>query len=192
MGERFDNGEAYKSILSERLYLKPTRNLLVFDTENKPFDGSLNDGMYSVIVHVTGIYIGSHGSTDKNASLQVGVKQIQYEPQSHTSLFAKPSQSVKSTAGTGEVSFKPLIKRRKVGSNESIGLVTENNFEKVDENFINKCDSSQFLWKYYLHMQRNKANGSFDLTSSDLLECTEQRLKTLLGVNWLIHLRNTQ
>ena len=52
-----------------------------FDLFKNPIDSDeLKRGRYMALVHVTGLYFGSHGATGKLASLQMKVVQLLFEP----------------------------------------------------------------------------------------------------------------
>ena len=192
--ESFENGEAYKAINNDKMYIK-TKDLLIFDKDGELYEEEVKNGTYSAILHVVGIYIGSHGSTGKHASLQVKVKQLQYEPLSNKCLFRSPTELVKAPKATSvaNLSFKqPLSKRRKVNRIEPLTLNT-NVFDDVDKNFITHCDDSDFLWKFYLHCQALITKGQSpedEMKVHKLVRSTEKQLKSLLGDDWLLECRN--
>lgn len=192
--EAFDSGEAYKSLNIDKLYLK-TKNLIIYDTEGDQYDGELKQGTYSAILHVVGIYIGSHGTTTKRASLQVKVKQLQYEPLADKCLFVKPTELMQSNkhSATGQLTFKqPLAKRRKVSNLEPLIINNDGTFDGVDKKFITKCEDAAYLWKFYLYCQKmiTKSQSGDKGETAQLVESTEKQLKSLLGDDWLMQCRN--
>lgn len=65
---------------SDFLYCKLAQGARCFDLDCHPLaPQSLAYGRYRVILHVKGIYIGSHGPTKALASLMIKVEQLQYE-----------------------------------------------------------------------------------------------------------------
>ena len=190
--DSFISKEAYKSLNNDKLYLK-TKDLQIYDIDGEIYDGELKQGTYSAILHVVGIYIGSHGSTDKRASLQVKVKQLQYEPQSNKCLFVKPTEitpSVKPTA-TAQVTFKqPLPKRRKPNSKDTLSVNIDGMYDKVDKTFIEECTDASFLWKFYLHCQAMVTKGHSNDETEHSIVNVEKQLMNLLGDDWLMHCRN--
>ena len=193
--DSFISKEAYKSLNTEKLYLK-TKDLQIYDINGEPYDEELKEGTYSAILHVVGIYIGSHGSTDKRASLQVKVKQLQYEPRFNKCLFVKPTEmtsNVKPSA-TAHLTFKqPLAKRRKANVKEALTVDIDGMYDKVDKQFIDECVDVPFLWKFYLHCQAMLARGQDNDESKhavEHVENVEKHLKNLLGDDWLMKCRN--
>lgn len=77
-----DEGIAYKELPDfDTLFLKLSEHFQAFDILSNPIDcDDLKRGRYMALVHVTGLYIGAHGSTGKLASLQMKVLQLVYEP----------------------------------------------------------------------------------------------------------------
>ena len=77
-----EEGKAYKTIPEyDSLFLKLSEYFQAFDPFMNLKDcDELKRGKYIALVHVTGIYLGAHGTTGKLASLQMKVIQIIHEP----------------------------------------------------------------------------------------------------------------
>lgn len=89
------------------LYVKVNQDAVVFNKMHMPIKREeLSYGDYRVMLHVKGIYIGTHGYGGKLASLQVRICQIQFIPVAIQCLFPsivsqqtieKPSEKVPET-----------------------------------------------------------------------------------------------
>jgi len=77
-----EEGVGYKELPEfDTLFLKLSDHFQAFDLFTNAMEcEDLKRGRYMGLVHVTGLYIGSHGSTGKVASLQMKVLQLVYEP----------------------------------------------------------------------------------------------------------------
>ena len=77
-----DEGNAYKDIPDfDSLFLRLSDNFQAFDLFENVMDvENLKRGRYMALVHITGLYLGAHGTTGKLASLQMKVLQLVYEP----------------------------------------------------------------------------------------------------------------
>lgn len=91
--KRFAKDDIYKSIDGDKLYLKFSNDYSCYDTDgNVMNDCELSAGDYTLILHVIGIYIGSHGSSSHMASLMVRIKQVQFSAKVQSEcLFIRPS-----------------------------------------------------------------------------------------------------
>lgn len=77
----FDNGTAWKDI--DKVYATFAQEWQAFDFMRKPVEcDKLDSGDYALLLQVTGVYMGSHGTSDKLASMQVKVIQVMYEAKS--------------------------------------------------------------------------------------------------------------
>ena len=78
----FEEGSAYKVIPEfDSLFLKLSDHFKAFDLLQNSVDcDELKRGRYKVLVHITGLYLGAHGTTGKLASLQMKVLQLLFEP----------------------------------------------------------------------------------------------------------------
>ena len=77
-----EEGKSYKTIPEfDSLFLKMSDHFQAFDSfQNVMECDDLKRGRYVALVHVTGIYLGAHGTTGKLGSLQMKVLQLVYEP----------------------------------------------------------------------------------------------------------------
>lgn len=77
-----EEGRSYKKIPEfDSLFLKLSDHFQAFDLfQNVMECDDLKRGRYIALIHVTGIYLGAHGTTGKLASLQMKVLQLLYEP----------------------------------------------------------------------------------------------------------------
>ena len=77
-----EEGKAYKTIPEyDSLFLKLSEYFQAFDPFMNLRDcDELKRGKYIALIHVTGIYLGAHGTTGKLASLQMKVIQLIHEP----------------------------------------------------------------------------------------------------------------
>ena len=90
--KKFENENVYKQLASAKLYLKLSKDSKYFNGKGEVIHRELSAGKYTLVLHVIGIFIGNHGSTPHQASLQVRIKQVQFEPQMQSeSLFIQPS-----------------------------------------------------------------------------------------------------
>ena len=89
----------------------------------------LKRGRYIALIHVTGIYLGAHGTTGKLASLQMKVLQLVYEPTAIDKcliLFEKKDEKVSETKESTEdtdnadADDSKQRKSRKRGNNEGM------------------------------------------------------------------------
>ena len=112
----------YKYINSDNIFVKLASDFHAFDNEKKPYSGELGYGAYKVILQVSGIYIGPHGSSEEKASLQLRVKQVMFDPTPSTEpLFLDSddnddddsNEDKDDEAGMTDMSVSSLLHRRK-------------------------------------------------------------------------------
>ena len=81
--------EPYKRMYDgPNIYIKLAHNVELYDMDNfdkgqyQPFTSNppLGEGMYMVLCEIPGVYIGSHNSNPKVASLQIRITQVVYRP----------------------------------------------------------------------------------------------------------------
>ena len=86
--KRFEKEDVYKQLSSDKLYLKFSKDWKCFNEKGEIIHRELTSGKYTLVLHIIGIFIGTHGSTPYLASLQAKIKQVQFEPQVQSeSLF---------------------------------------------------------------------------------------------------------
>ena len=93
-------------------YIKLARFAHAYNTDCQQISfNSLEYGRYRIVLHVRGIYIGSHGALDKLASLQNRIVQIQYDKIVMPCLFSSipiPNKSVAQLTPNSKSNAAPM------------------------------------------------------------------------------------
>ena len=75
----FETKEGYKQLQSDKVYLKFSKDWKCFNKKGEVINCDLTTGSYTLVLQIIGIFIGHHGSTSNIASLQVRIKQVQFD-----------------------------------------------------------------------------------------------------------------
>ena len=113
----FQIAEPYKKLTDKThddVFIKvDTENLRVFDFERNEIHlddiSKLQHGEYKVIIKICGIYIGSHGSIPKYASLQMKIIQIMYRQQFENDCYFTTDETTSLTTSSPPSPQLPLF-----------------------------------------------------------------------------------
>ena len=204
--KRFENENVYKELKSDKLYLKFSKDLKCFNEKGEVIHRDLTAGRYTLILHVIGIFIGNHGSTQYLASLQVKIKQVQFEPQSQTeSLFIQPTpphrrggtlskfdiDDLPTEVGDDESENLPRRKKRKVQkqvTSASTSNDDEDDDDDDDKDLVVRSKKARKLLKLF----RLNNYGTQHPTEEEqrdhdkFLESLDEQLCDLLGQDWQV------
>ena len=187
-GETFNRAKEsyYRYINTDNIFVKMASDFHAFDVNKKPYTGDFGYGSYKVIVQVTGVYIGPHGSSEEKASLQLRVKQVMHDPTpTEEPLFIDSDNDEDEeqgpTGGNGSISKSCLLTRRKRALHTFNIPITE---ERTHLDWINECDDADHLIEVY---DRNDY-GTQQPTEEDqeyhdaMMSLLRKRINTLKGV----------
>ena len=153
--KKLEEGSGFKDLPEfDTLFLKLSDHFQAFDVLSNPMDcDDLKRGRYMGLVHVTGLYIGAHGSTGKLASLQMKVLQLVYEPLPidkcliHIEDIATPSEP-KESNDAKEAKEVDESKKRTRRSRDSMKLKLRRQDAQTDlkSSFDSTLDEDTQMW----------------------------------------------
>ena len=191
----FENKEIYKSLPYDKLFLKFSADWKCFNKEGEVIDIALTAGNYRLVLHVIGIYIGNHGSTPYLASLQVKIKQVEFEPEGEESMFSKSklcksrgvvspklhTETLPEAVGDDFVSPAKKVKVSSLSSNSSCDGDTEDD----DELRVRSKKIERLLEAYRLNNYPTQQPTEEEQIEHDkYLDSLDSELCDFLGEEW--------
>lgn len=149
--------EAFKRLPArDMFFIKLNHDVACFNKERQLMKlAALSIGDYRVMIHVKGLYIGSHGNTNKVASLQLRICQIQHAPVMPTCMFSavletsageKTLQQVQQiTEAPKKPARKPKLQRQNAVIEQRIQPMEEQRVETLPSNFFDDIDLSNVV-----------------------------------------------